>query len=101
MATSSTSPVDTYGLHCGPLLDATPGRFDGQLLRLALEARHHRPGRLRRWWQAVYPPRRGRLGAPRVDISITEELVARQGPIRAESLARPALHGRSRPADAI
>jgi hypothetical protein len=101
MASSSASPVDTYGLHCGPFLNGTPDRVDGQLLRLALEARHHRPGRLHSWWQAIYLPRRARLADPAVDVSITEGPVTRHGPVRAESVARAALHGSSRPADAI
>jgi hypothetical protein len=85
MSTPHQSAVDAYCLSCGPFLDGTPVAVDGELVRLALDARPRRLARLRRRWHAARLRRLDAIDIPTGGVTTAEELVRTRGPIRAEA----------------
>jgi hypothetical protein len=82
------SAVDGFRLACGPFLTGTPDAADGELVRLALEARPRRLARLRQRWHAARLRRLDAVAVP-TDVTIAEELIG-LGSIRAEAAVRRA-----------
>jgi hypothetical protein len=91
MSTPHRSPVDAYGLSSGPFLDGTPARADGELARLALDARPPRLARLRRRWHAASARRLDAVAVPTVADPIGDLLAATLGPIGAEAGVKRAM----------
>jgi hypothetical protein len=91
MSTPHQSPVDAYRLAVGPFLDGTPARADGELLRLALDARPAHLARLRCRWHAARVRRLNAVAVPTVALPIRDELAATLGPIQAEAAVKRAM----------
>jgi hypothetical protein len=76
------SAVDGVRLFGGPFLTGTPDAADGELVRLALDARPRRLAQLRQRWHAARL-RRLRVTLPMADGSTIEDLATMYKPIRA------------------
>jgi hypothetical protein len=95
MATSVLSPLDDFGLCCGPLLDGTPAHLDQQLVRHVVDSRRRRQ-RWHRWWRTRPSKEVGKRSVD-ANVSGSVPLAVVRGSIRNETAAYPALQqfGRS------